>query len=157
MPRNAPRSTARNPNRSDLAAPVTAAPGQPYGVAAQQRMAQGAIPMGPQPTAGGGGPTSPPATAPDIASLMQQHAATAGIVPGQHLQAPTARPNEPVTHGLPMGPGAGPEALTGVGAAAREGTVDQGTLANVLQSMAQNPSATAAIRDLANRAMSGVQ
>jgi hypothetical protein len=27
------------------------------------------------------------------------------------MDAPTNRPNEPVTHGLPTGPGAGPEAL----------------------------------------------
>lgn len=149
-------ASQRYPNRSDLTrpAPITAAPGQPYGQAGQQIAAQRVQPMGSQPIAGA---PSPPAGAPDIASLMQQHAANTGITPGQHMQAPTARPNEPVTHGLPMGPGAGPEALTGVGAAAREGTVDQGTLANVLQSMASGPSATAAIRDLANRAMSGVQ
>ena len=39
---------------------------------------------------------------------------TGGPMPGQltSLDAPTERPNEPVTAGLPMGAGPGPEALT---------------------------------------------
>lgn len=38
----------------------------------------------------------------------------AGPGPGElgPLTAPTDRPGEPLTHGLPTGPGAGPEALT---------------------------------------------
>ena len=71
------------------------------------------------------------------------------------LDRPTERPNEPVTHGLPVGPGAGPEALTGVGAAARQGVVEQGTLAHLLGSLASQPNATTAIRDLAARASAG--
>lgn len=41
---------------------------------------------------------------------------TGGPLPGQlsPLNAPTDRPGEPVTAGLPMGPGAGPDALTPV-------------------------------------------
>lgn len=31
------------------------------------------------------------------------------------MGAPTARPDEPVTHGLPMGPGGGPEVLGNLG------------------------------------------
>ena len=35
-----------------------------------------------------------------------------GIAPGDlNFEAPTERPNEPVTAGLPIGPGPGPEAL----------------------------------------------
>ena len=79
--------------------------------------------------------------------------------PGSHgpIDRPTERPNEPVTHGLPVGPGGGPEALTGIGAMAREGTLDQaGTLSNLLTNMAASPDATSAIRYLAGRAAQGV-
>jgi hypothetical protein len=157
VPRNAPRATARNANRSDLAAPVTAAPNQPYGVAAQQRAAQGQIPMGPQPVAGGGtpAPSAPPAGQPDLASMLQAHAANGGGPHPQGFMRPTERPNEPVTHGIPGGAGAGPEVLSGVGGAARDGAIEQGTLQNLLGSMASSPGATSAIQDLAARAQGG--
>lgn len=59
-------------------------PGQPYGVAAEQKRSMEAVPMGPPPR-----PVQPP----------------------PRLNAPSARPNEPVQAGLPSGPGPGPEAL----------------------------------------------
>lgn len=156
MPRARNSATRSYPNRSDLTRPatVTAAPGQPYGAAGQQRAAQAAQPMGPQPVAGA--PSNQPSMD-DIAQLMQQHAQTTGITPGQHMQAPTARPNEPVTHGIPVGAGAGPEALTGVGAATRDNTIQQGTLQNLLTNLASQPQATDAIRRLAVVAQSGAQ
>jgi hypothetical protein len=46
--------------------------------------------------------------------------------------------------------------LDGIGGAARQGAVEQGTLTHLLTSMAQSPGATSAIRDLAARAQSGV-
>jgi len=96
----------RFPNRSDLATPgprITAGnvpTGQAYGQAAAQNRA-----LQVQPTAGGasstpaasGGGAPPAAIAP-------------GSIPG--LTDPTANPNEPVTAGLPVGPGVGPEALS---------------------------------------------
>lgn len=95
------QGTPGNPyaNRSDLRTQKpTAAPGQAYGQAADQLAAQKAVPLPAAPpvfanaTGGGGGPMQPPAPLPD-------------------LYRPTERPGEPVTHGLPTGPGAGPEAL----------------------------------------------
>ncbi len=59
--------------------------GQTYGQRAQQERAQQMVPTGASPT---------------------------DIVP---LGAPSERPSEPVTAGLPMGAGPGPEAVTGVG------------------------------------------
>lgn len=170
MPRPSSRGGARTgspgnqyPNRSDLAgpAPVTTAPGQQYGARAEQQAAQNAIPTGTpsQPPQTPGAPASSAATpapqgAPgpaDLAAMVQGHNG-----PGdQSLTRPTERPNEPVTHGLPVGPGGGPEALQGIGAAARDSTVEQGTLKNLLGNMAAAPGATSAIRDLAARAAAG--
>lgn len=78
-------------------------------------------------------------------------------VPGANgpISRPTERPGEPVTAGLPMGPGIGPEGLTGIGAAARQNTIEQGTLTHLLTSLAAQPNATSAIRDLAARAQNG--
>lgn len=75
----------------------------------------------------------------------------------QPFTRPTERPNEPLTHGLPGGPGAGPEALTGVGAAARENTVEQSTLKNLLTNLSAQPNATSAVKSLAALAGAGVQ
>lgn len=90
-------------NRTDLQArqPIATAPGQAYGVAGQQAAAQSAMPLpGGGASAGPtlGGPASP---------------GPAGPLPGSlgPLHAPTNRPAEPLTHGLPTGPGGGPEVL----------------------------------------------
>lgn len=160
---------ARSPrsNRTDRLTPEapTAAPNQTYGEAGQQIAAQRAIPISGAPTVAPQAPSAPassgPPTAPqgapgssDLMSIAQAHNG-----PGNSLalNRPTERPNEPVTHGLPVGPGGGPEALQGVGAAARDGAVQQGTLANLLQNMITQPNVPAAIQDLASRAMSGAQ
>ncbi len=149
------------PNRADLTQPsAQAVPDQPYGVAAQQRQAMNAIPLPirqqAQPVssqaspAPGSGPSTP---APGVPSALPGAPMVGANGP---LTRPTERPNEPVTHGLPVGPGAGPEALQGVGAAARQGAVEQGTLTHLLTSLAAGPNATSAIKDLAARAQSGV-
>ena len=163
MPRGrAPSPTA---NRTDLnqPAPITAAPNQPYGERAQQIASQHAIPMAGAPTVQPNQPPAGPADQPSPPSAGQpgpnelQAMTLAHNGPGDslNLMRPTERPNEPVTHGLPSGPGGGPETLTGVGAAAREGAVDQATLKNLLTNMAAMPGSTAAIQDLAARAQSG--
>lgn len=77
------------PNRTDIQLapkklPIEAAPGQPYGTRKAQEDAQRAVPI-----------------------------ATPAVLPGSlpPLDADTARPEEPVTAGLPIGPGPGPEAM----------------------------------------------
>ena len=50
------------------------------------------------------GTSAPRASAPSLAALSQGPAITS-------LNAPTERPDEPITQGNPMGPGAGPEIL----------------------------------------------
>jgi len=150
-------SRSLQPNRADLTRPnAQQAPKQPYGEAAQQRAAQQALPMATPPA-----PASSPGAAPSPAggpSLPPAGPPTPLAIPGANgsISRPTERPNEPVTHGLPMGPGGGPEVLDGIGGAARQGAVEQGTLQHLLMGMAQNPDATTAIKDLAARALSGV-
>ena len=146
-------------NRSDLTQPsAQAVPDQPYGVAAAQKAAMNTIPLPNQQQArplsapaAGGAPVSSPAP-PGVPSAIPGAAMVGQNGP---LTRPTERPNEPVTHGLPMGPGGGPEVLQGVGAAARQGSVEQGTLTHLLTSMASNPNASSAIKDLAARAQGG--
>ena len=114
-----------------------------------------------QPAQAPGAPASSapqaPQGAPGPQDLLAQTLAHNGPGDGALLSAPTARPNEPVTHGLPGGPGAGPEALTGVGAAARENAVEQGTLKNLLTNLSTQPNASSAVKALAALATSGAQ
>ena len=152
-------SNAPKPNRSDLTkAPVVRIPGQGYGEQAQQVVAQQAIPSGlPQPAQPqqASPPTPTPASSPGVGGIQSVLGTPLAGANGS-LTRPTERPNEPVTTGLPQGPGAGPEALNGVGAAARQSTIEQGTLAHLLTSLAAQPNATSAIKDLAARAVGGV-
>ncbi len=88
-------------NRTDLNAPKVARiaeyRGQPYGERTAQVEAQRAMPQTPSP------PVEPP-----------PRSAPPGPPPGGlgSLLDPTARPDEPITAGLPIGPGPGPEVLT---------------------------------------------
>lgn len=159
MPRaRNPNATTRNPNRADLTRPsaVTTVPGQPYGEAAQQQVAQHTIPMGPQPVVGGQPPTTTSSGPSDMGAMMQAlqaHAATHGGP--QSLTRPTERPNEPVTAGLNAGPGPGPSSLQGVGAAMGSTAIDQSTLGHLLNSLTSAPGTTSAVVDLAQRLSSG--
>jgi hypothetical protein len=166
MPRNGrggrqlPTAGVPRPNRSDMVTPqapepVSVVPGQGYGEEAQQKVAQRALPLAPTQvnvapgspgtTSGAGGPGAemlggqPPAAGPFAGELTP-------------LTAPTNRPNEPVTAGLPIGPGPGPEAITsGVG---QQGFA-HANVANLLSSLAQIPGAGTDIANLAAYANSG--
>lgn len=89
------------PNRSDLRQPKVAIPGQAYGVQKQQLQAQAILPVSPSPGA------APVAGGPPVASTP------GGPPPGSFgpLDRPTDNPSEPLTAGIPMGAGPGPEAL----------------------------------------------
>lgn len=86
-------------NRSDLHVPKANFTGQAYGTASAQSASQAAVPVAAPPN------TPTPQTTPA--------AATPGPDPGTlgSLLDPTARPNEPLTAGLPTGPGPGPQGL----------------------------------------------
>jgi hypothetical protein len=89
-------------NRSDMRSQAVAtAPGQAYGAAAAQAASQKVVPLAAAP--------APPAPAASPAAV------TPGVggqpSPPQDLYRPSERPGEHVMTGLPVGPGAGPEAL----------------------------------------------
>jgi hypothetical protein len=113
--------------------PKAAPPSQEYGQQAASLRSQAIVPMGqapqpapPLPQPGPPGPVGPP------------------LPP---LGAPTALPNQPLTHGLPVGPGAGPEALTPLGPPT--------TTADLLQRLAQHPDASPDVAFLASYVAGG--
>lgn len=151
MPRGGRRSGSAGKtysNRTDLNTsrgplPVRAATGQQYGKATEQMAAQRALPMGPPPgpavappmAAGAGGATPP---------------APAGPLPGElgPLDAPTSRPGEPVTAGVPVGPGPGTEVL---GLPDENGAADLAMYLPLLEMMASRPGASMQTRNFVRR------
>lgn len=105
--------------------------GQGYGEQSAMMDAQRAMPVA-SPTAPG-----PPPGPPDLGGAL----GGGGVPPGSwgDFSRPTERPNEPITHGLPSGPGGGPEVLM---APAQRPAV------TVLQQMANSPFASEDIRTL---------
>lgn len=87
-------------NRTDLNTrklPISTARNQPYGVAGQQRASQSVVPLG-----------TPTAPVPSPGMQSPSTPASRSSIP---LSAPSARPDEPVTSGLSIGAGPGPETL----------------------------------------------
>ena len=119
MPRKA------KPNRTDLNVPKVTVPGQDYGKQAAQAQAMKVVPMARQEMAPAQmaaqaaqapqGKPLVPVEAPDLSQLKYLH--------------PTEEPHLPMTHGLSVGPGAGPEAMGPFG----------GSLSHTLTSLAQGP------------------
>jgi hypothetical protein len=138
-------------NRTDLNAkmPVQTATNQAYGVAAQQRAAQQAIPVAAQPVQGAVpdmGPQVATAAAPAAAQapMFAQQPPMAGVLPGDlKFMEPTDDPSEPVTAGSPFGPGPGPEALNGP---------MRSSLAETLMMAASQPGADPYLLDVAHAA-----
>jgi hypothetical protein len=135
-------------NRTDLnrSMPIETATGQGYGVAAEQQAAQRAIPVASQPTPGAqlGNPAQGPGVVPQVpATVNEQIAPELPAYPGELKFAhPTDYPNEPITAGIPMGDGPGPEALVST----------RPTVANLLGGLASTPGASATLLDLASAA-----
>jgi len=117
------------PNRTDMHQPVKAAPGGEYGQVTALKDAQKVIPL---PTANVAPPSTP------SQSAGGGVAPSSPVIPGTlGFEDPTNRPNEPVTAGLPVGPGPGPEVLGQQGVSSTDpATVLRSIYANVPQ--AQN-------------------
>lgn len=93
--------------------------------------------------------------APEVlgAQGSQVKAAAEKAAPITPLYAPTERPNEPVTHGIAMGPGAGPEVL-GIGTQARD-NAEYVNAYQLFQQLAANPGASPSMQYLAQRIQQG--
>ena len=135
MPRRGAGSKAPYGNRQDLNLPTTTVPNQEYGDAAQQAAAQNAIPMASAPQG------TPAAAAPAPAAAAPAPIPSPGSMP---LLGPSQRPEEPVTHGLPMGEGAGPEVL---GPVAQDG---RAAVQAELERLASGPYSTPELMQLAS-------
>jgi hypothetical protein len=133
-------------NRTDLQGvqlPPTAGPSGQYGQRAAQVAAQQAVPMGSGPQM----PAAPPApAAPEEPYSMPQLT---------RLDAPTERPHEPVTHGLSVGPGGGPEVLGRNALLPDTGLADMLSYLPMLEFMASQPGASGQLRQLVRRVRGG--
>ena len=118
------------------------APGQQYGKGVEQRDAQRAVPMA-------GRPVTPAPTSSAVASRRPPP----GINPGEltPLDAPSARPGEPVTSGMSMGAGSGPEVLGGLAPKAENGVEDLAPYLPMLEFMASQPNASSQTRNFVRR------
>lgn len=119
-------------DRNDAAVQAVRVPtGGPYGQAQRLRQAQQAVPL------------------PDDNARFQQalNAARQANLTRTPLTAPTSRPDEPVTTGLPVGPGAGPEAIPPVGRTGPDpGAVAMAPWLPMLELHAVRPGASATLR-----------
>lgn len=95
---------------------------------------------------------APLARAPKSPMLSQAPVVpTANPIPTTGLYDPTARPNEPITHGVDVGPGGGSDVL-----AMQDATAGQYQNAyDMFQAMAQNPNASPSLQYLAQRIQQG--
>ena len=123
----------RQANRTDLnAEPVTTAPNQPYGEAGQQNAAQHAVPIG--------NDSAPPSLVSTLGALRGP-----GAAPGQlPFLEPSSR-GLPITHGLPFGDGAGPEAMG-------QPPIEARPVTKTFNDLAQSPNASGALSSLAETA-----
>lgn len=134
------------PNRSDLSVnkgpqPVGnfAGPNVPYGTGTELARSQNQMPVSSPPQAG---PSAPPEPPPGLQALMGG-AMPPGVPPGGHgdFTRPSERPLEPTTHGLPTGPGGGPEVMM---------NPTNDSARNLLKQLSNQPYVSDEIRNLLN-------
>lgn len=154
MPRAKQPTLGAYPNRTDLAAADSGKqlanqgiPGGQYGDEAREQAEQRAVPEGstPVPTtpsdAVATATSTPGATQGQDTSPVSNPLPTPGSMPFLH---PTNRPNEPVTAGLPFGPGPGPSAISNA----------PPLVADTLATLAASPNASSRVAQLAQSARS---
>jgi hypothetical protein len=126
---------------------ISTAPGQDYGAAKQQALAQQTQPMA-------AAPQMPPA--PDVPDPSgQTQGQVAPQYSGGEFGAPSQRPNEPVTHGVDIGPGGG-SAFLNLGNGAPQSTFAQtdGSMTRLLSQLSASDT-TGVLADLLQNAAAG--
>jgi hypothetical protein len=103
---------------------MSTVPDQPYGAVKQQLASERSAPMAGQ---------APMAPAAQVAAQQQGQPAGPPPYQGGAFNAPSARPNEPITAGVDIGPGAGSEALSTIAQPTQQGT---GAMSAMLQQLA---------------------
>jgi hypothetical protein len=88
---------------------------------------------------------------PMLSQAPQVSAGSAASTPATGLYDPTARPNEPVTHGIDLGPGGGSNVLSMPNPAQNQ----YETAVNVINRLAASPDASPTLQYLAQRLQSG--
>jgi len=135
MPRKA------RPQRTDLNMTKVTVPGQDYGKQAEQRRAMAAVPtVNMQQQLGAMQKAAAPLEKPGMAPAAPMGAMPTQQAPVTTLDMPTTMPDQHLTHGLPMGPGPGPE-INGVTARSQ--------ISAILQQLADGPFGTPDIANLA--------
>ena len=120
--------TPVNQTRAARTQPIRTPTNQPYGEAGRLAASQSAVPLPQAPPVAPAASPAPDARAqlsPELLAAAQQ---MAGPDAGPGLGAPTDRPHEPLTAGMPIGAGPGPEAL---GHAPQQATTILRTLADL--------------------------
>lgn len=131
MPRKA------RPQRTDLTLPKVTVPGQDYGKQQAQMNAMQAVPMASQ---------AQPMSQPAAPTQQAAPEAPPSVPPPKFSQLkylhPTEHPDLPMTHGLPIGPGAGPEAMGQFASA-------HASLSATMESLAHGPYGTPELTQVA--------
>ena len=96
---------------------------------------------------------APLAKTPDVlgAQGSQVKEAAMKAAPVTSLYAPTERPQEPITHGIALGAGAGPEVL----GMANQDSAQYTSAYQLFQQLASNPNASPTLKYLAQRVQQG--
>lgn len=136
------------------------ATGMPYGMRQELEQMQRAVPLqnpgaihSPTPPSGVTPPQATPGPPGDLSQAIQDAQSMPATGPGL-LKAPTQAPGEPLTAGLPTGPGPGPEALPQwAGSVPTTQTAATATLGR----LASMPNASKDIQVLANFAKQATQ
>lgn len=140
MPRKA------RPQRTDLNMTKVTVPGQDYGKQAEQRRSMAAVPtVNMQQQLSAMEKAAAPLEKPGMAPMGTMGAMPTQQAPVTTLDMPTTMPDQHLTHGLPMGPGPGPEANS---------LTPQSQIANILQALADGPFGTPDLANLASFAKS---
>lgn len=110
QPPSGPGAYSSRTDGQTIAAPDLDRPDITFGQRKEFEDAQRAVPLPVAAQPGGGGGGAPAGIGGGLPSLAELQGG--GGLPGFLTGADSARPDEPLTTGLPVGPGAGPEALS---------------------------------------------
>ena len=129
----------RNPNKNSQVQPIRAPSGQPYGERQETVQAQQAAPL-----ANTQGRM-------DAATALSQASPAPMLGGGDMLLQPTGYPDEPVTAGMPMGPGPGMDSNLPVFTPQQQDVAGMARYLPMLETLADEPGSSIALRNWVRR------